>query len=192
MTETMEDRLQMPPFQNLKWEDYHWTGSIVLPTWAGFRMPKHVGDVYKDKESDGTAKLVVETADKERTPPTAEQAAAFQHLLDNEAAVTGAILQAIYSYYIEEQLAYGYEEDEKEEFMPDIEQPNQLKQLIGLYRIHVLSDGKDHVPYIGFELGCTWDPEHDLGVMTHAGQVLVVQDGEAAFTPWIAETYGKH
>ena len=43
------------------------------------------------------------------------------------------------------------------------------------------------IAYIGFELGCVWDEEHGLGVMTHRDRVVDVGGADTAFTEWIAE-----
>ena len=45
----------------------------------------------------------------------------------------------------------------------------------------MLSYAKDGVAYIGMELHCTWDPEHNLGVMTHKSRVLAVDEGDMSF-----------
>ena len=97
------------------------------------------------------------------------------------------ILQAIFERYPEEKAAYGFDEEEAKDIMPDLRQPEDLKQLIGLSKVYVLSEGDDNVPYIGFEFACTWDSSHGLGVMTHKGRVIVVSDAQAANTVWIAE-----
>jgi hypothetical protein len=126
-------------------------------------------------------------AREEKQAPTPAQAAAFQYLLDNEAAIQASVLDAIFEAYPEWQDEYGFDEEEAEELMPPIESPDQLKQLIGLSTIHILSVAKGGVAYVGFELGCTWDDEHGLGVMTHRKRVVKLGGADAAFLEWIAE-----
>jgi Domain of unknown function (DUF6985) len=111
---------------------------------------------------------------------------AFQFLLDHELAVRDAILQAIFDEYpaIQDSLGYGGEEAEK---MPDIDSLEQLRSLIGLSNVHVLTITREALAYVGFEFGCKWDPEHGLGVMTHADRVIEVGGADVSFLEWVAE-----
>jgi hypothetical protein len=51
--------------------------------------------------------------------------------------------------------------------------------------IHV-ADGGD-LPYIGYELGCTWDEEHGLGVMMHGTRLVAIGQADAALHLWVAQ-----
>ena len=62
--------------------------------------------------------------------------------------------------------------------------------MIGLGIVHVLSIAKDGHAYIGFEMGCTWDEEHGVGVMTHMGRVVGVGQGDMGFDSSAAENDG--
>ena len=76
------------------------------------------------------------------------------------------------------------------EFMPDIKRNDDLRDMIGLGIVHVLSIAKDGHAYIGFEMGCTWDEEHGVGVMTHMGRVVGVGQGDMGFDSSAAENDG--
>ena len=179
-------------FPQLVWDEYKWIGNLTLESWSGFRLPKgNWNAIEVNKESDGTVQLIVEVPNGEQKEPYGEQLKAFQDLLDNEKVITIHILQAIFKMYPGEKLAYGFDEEEAKQIMPDLKQPEDLKQLIGLSKVYILSEGDDNVPYIGFEFGCTWDSSHGLGVMTHKGQVIFVSDAQAANTVWIAERSKK-
>ncbi len=182
----------MPPFPLLVWNEDKWTSDLILQSWAGFRLPKgNWNAVEVTKESNGTTKLIVEVPNGKPCPPSVEQTKAFQNLLDNEKAIGEQILQAIFDRYPEEKSAYGLDGEQADNTMPNIKQPEDLKQLIGLSKVYTLHEGHDNVPYIGFEFGCTWDSSHGLGVMTHDGRVMIVSDAEAANTAWIAEDSNK-
>src|SRR5262245_11019649 len=85
-----------PPFPPLHWQDYFWVGEVVLPTWAGFQSRRGAyGSVSSRGASDGSARLNV-TAPDDRTPPSPEQAAAFQLLLDVEKAISDCVLRRIF------------------------------------------------------------------------------------------------
>lgn len=184
-----EDALNIPPFPPLRWEDYFWVGEVTLPSWAGFQSRRGgYGSVSSDKPSDGTARLsITPEDDNTRTRPTPEQVAAFRHLLDNEAAVAAAVGRALVAYYPGEKDAYldAYDEGEVEE-LPDISEPDELRTLIGLSCVHVLSVIQDGAAYIGFEFGCVWDDEHGVGVMTHLGRVVATGQAAVSFMAWIA------
>jgi hypothetical protein len=181
--------LTVPPFPPLRWDGYGWTGKVVLPSWAGFQHRRGAyGSVRSRAASDGSARLTV-TPEKgdERTPPLPAQARAFQLLLDNERAVSGAVLRAIFAEYPDLRDSYGYDEEEAAELMPEIGRAEELRSLIGLSNVHVLNVTKNRVAYIGFEFGCTWDSEHGLGVMTHRRRVVKVGGADTSFLAWIAE-----
>lgn len=44
-----------------------------------------------------------------------------------------------------------------------------------------LAISKDGFAYVGFELGCSWDEEHGLGVLTHKDHVVKIGEAETAF-----------
>jgi Domain of unknown function (DUF6985) len=71
--------------------------------------------------------------------------------------------------------------------LPDISEPSELRPLIGLSNVHVLSVVRDGAAYIGFEFGCVWDDEHGAGVMTHLGRVVATGQAAVSFMAWIAK-----
>ena len=189
----MQQTLNMPPFPPLRWDEYFWTGEVVLPSWADFQSRRGpYGSVSSRGKSDGSARLTVTPQDDdERTPPLAEQLRAFQLLLERERMAGDSVLQAIFARYPGLRDAYGYDDEEAAELMPEIEYAEQLRTLIGLSNIHVLTVAKDDVAYIGLEFGCTWDREHGLGVMTHRDRVVKIGGADTSFLAWIAERDAK-
>jgi hypothetical protein len=181
--------LNVPPFPPLDWDDYFWTGKVVLLSWAGFQSRGGAyGAVSSRAKSDGNARLTVTPVnDEERTPPVHAQIRAYQLLLDNEPKVHDSVLLAIFAKYPGMRDSYGYDDEEAAELMPEIERAEQLRMLIGLSNVHVLNVAKDGIAYIGFEFGCTWDGEHGLGVMTHRDRVIEVGGADTSFLAWIAE-----
>jgi hypothetical protein len=53
--------------------------------------------------------------------------------------------------------------------------------------VHILPVERDGLGYIGFELGCSWDEEHGVGVMLHGGRIIDIGSADTAFLSWIAE-----
>jgi hypothetical protein len=197
MCESSKQPQHVPPFPPLKWLGNFWTGRVVLSSWRGFQS--RLGP-YASKspttESDGTVRLSVETPEgvAER-PPSHEQANAMRYLLEHEEVICNAVVAAIFEEYpaIRRRLLDAGLIDEYE--MPDLERLEQLKSHIGLSAVHVLRVVKGDSAYVGFELGCTWDEEHGLGVMMHQGRIVELPDmgigkvngAELASEDWMAE-----
>jgi hypothetical protein len=179
--------LDTPPFPTLTWDTYSWAGEVRLPSWAGFQSRRGAyASVSDTRPSDGTARLTVDA--ESETRPTPEQAAAFRHLLDNEAAVAEAVQLALLDYYPGERAAYldAYDLEESDE-VPEVTDVAGLRQLVGLGSVHVLSLARGGFACIGFEFGCVWDGEHGAGVMTHRGRVIAVGQADCSFVQWMAE-----
>lgn len=167
----MEETLNLPPFPPLEWDDYCWTGDIVLGAWAA---------------SGESVMLNVATPDDEPASPSPAQAAACRHLQDHQETTRDAILEAVFAKYAEMQEQYGYKGEDAKALMPDIERPEQLRALLTLFSVHLFTAAKDGVAYVGFLFGCTWDEEHGAGAMTHAGRVVEVGGADTAVLEWIA------
>jgi hypothetical protein len=189
----MKKTIEIPPFPRLQWDDYFWTGEVVLPSWAGFQSRRGpYGALSSRAESDGSARLTVRPKDEDtRTPPSPEQNQAFRFLLDNEKVVADSVLRAIFAEYPALRDSYGYDDYEAAELMPEIERAEQLRPLVGLSNVHVLNVAKHGIAYIGFEFGCKWDEEHGLGVTTHRDRVVEVGNADTSFLACIAERDAK-
>src|SRR5687767_7901733 len=105
--------LSMPPLPALQWDDYFWTGDVVLPSWAGFQCRRGAyGTVSSRAKSDGSARLTVTPEnDDASTSPLPEQVRAFQLLLENEPAVGESVLRAIFAEYPGMRDSYGYDDE---------------------------------------------------------------------------------
>jgi hypothetical protein len=115
-----------------------------------------------------------------RTPPSAEQEAAFRHLLDHEAAVAAAVTAALVEY------CPGHAYDGDDEVLLGVSGPDDLRPLVCLLGVHVLDVVRDGAACVGFEFDCAWDAEHGAGVMTHRGRVIAAGQADCSFTEWIA------
>jgi hypothetical protein len=170
--------LNMPPFPRLTWDQCFWVGTLSLEFWRGFQSCQGPYASFSSEEpSDGTVRINVSPSNNETAPPSLEQIRSFQHFLDNQMTISESVLKAIFAEYPAFQDFFG----EDDLLMPRIHQPEDLKKLIGLSTIHVLSIPKDGFTGIGFEFGCSWDQEHGLGVLAHKGNVLVVGAAELSF-----------
>lgn len=185
-----DDVLNCPPFPPLRWDGSCWVGEIALPSWAGFlELRGFYGGIRADQRSKGAALLTIPVSVESGipNPPTPEQARAFQHLLDNEASVTATILQTIFDRYPEEKEAYEDAFDDGEtEPLPDLQEPQELRSLMGLTDVHVLSMSKDDIAYVSFAFGCEWESGHGTGILTHRGRIVKVGQGDVTFDVRIA------
>jgi hypothetical protein len=182
-------QLNVPPFPPLQWDGYSWVGSIKLPSWTGFqcRLGPYAS-VSAEAPSDGTTQLRIESPNEEaQAPPSLEQAAAFNLLIDHDQAISMAILQALLDSYPSLCESYGYDDAEAAAYMPPVASPDEFQRLIGLSFVHILTESKDGIAYFGLEFGCTWDEEHGLGVMMHKNRVIELGGADTAFLGWIAE-----
>jgi hypothetical protein len=170
----------------LTWDSYCWQGEIVLPSWRGFQSRRGpYAAVSSDDPSDGSATLRFDTDGAGRVPPTAAQVAAYRWLVEREAEVAGAVLNAIFTQYprFREEYIEAYDGEDAQaaaQEAPPLERPEQLKVLMGLYAVTVLPLPKDGVGYVGFEFGCVWE-SHGLGVLTHKNRVVEIGQADTAF-----------
>jgi hypothetical protein len=191
MAKRKRTTLVSPPFPPLEWDGYSWTCKIVLRAWKGFQTRRGAyGALDSQKESDGTALLRIATPgnDVERGPSTA-QAAAFDYLVAQEQAIRDSILREISSQYPEFRKWYfeDYDIEESEQILPVITRPEQLRSVLGLSQVLILTTAKKNVAYVGYEFGCAWESEHGLGFMTNKDRVVKLGGADVSFLEWVAE-----
>jgi hypothetical protein len=181
-----ETLVHIPPLPVLRWDSSFWSGEAVLSTWAGFQARQGgYGAISGAEPSDGSVLLNVDSPDQDaRAAPSKPQAAAFGYLLDAPTAVQAAILKSLLQEYPSMRAQYDYPPDE---VMPEVQSPDQFRELIGLSTVHILAVAKSGFAYVGFEFGCLWDDEHGLGVLTHRDHVVDIGGADTAFLGWNAE-----
>ncbi len=188
-----EPEFILPPLPPLTWDAYAWDGRMSLPSWA--RIDICLSDetpALHAPKSNGRVGLAIKPADDaQRFPPTAEQIAAYEHLVANDRWICAAALAAIYEIYEgERQTFLGYCDDGLEHLVPPIDSAAGLRQLVCLHTVHILPISKDGCAYVGLELGCTWEDEHGLGLMLHKNRVLAVGQAEVSFREHVCEDDG--
>jgi hypothetical protein len=187
---TTTKRIVLP---SLAWDGDFWTGTVRLPSWRGFQSrggPCASRD--RMKPSTGVVELSLAPPAGEEIegarPPAPEQLSAYWYLLDHEPALFQAVHKAAFKYH--QRCRKGGWRDEKEKPLPALKGPAELRRHIGMGTVHLLPVAKGGLGYIGFELGCSWDREHGLGVMTHKGRVVEFGGADTSFLEWIAERDG--
>lgn len=180
-------------------------GRVHLETWKGFATREELADEFMwfrfSARPEGDLRLDVSPLDihQNNFKPTHAQARAFQHLVENQKDIRKAVLQGIYSVYDDWRENYYGETISSDggktyqsgwnlpdlfppENMPKLSNPEDLLRLISPSTVHVLGKEIEGFTRIGFGFDCKWDPEHDLGVLTHKGRVVEVGQADTAFT----------
>lgn len=105
--------------------------------------------------------------------------------VDREREMRDALLAGLLAEYPELRKRYaGSLEDES--LMPPVGNVDEFRSLIGLHSVNVHQLEFGGVPYVGFELGCSWDDEHGLGVLMHGTRVVEIGEADTAILLWIA------
>lgn len=163
-------------------------GTINLSTWAGFQSRQGAYNAIDSSDvSDGTIKIFVgEYVNAEELLTLyAEQVHAYNFLQEHQSEIQESMLHALLIAYKKLQIEYGYEEDNED--MPAITAASDFKKHIGLSCVHLFSNSKDGIAYVGYEFGCSWDVEHGLGILTHKERVIEIGAADTAFDTWLAE-----
>lgn len=154
-------------------------GWLSLPAWKKFKCRNEAaGEEDPSSESDGIIKThIIGTSVDYIHLLSQAQYDAIQYIKENDIQVRDALLNALLKEYSSAKSTY-------KELMPDITRIEDYQNHIELAFLHILTEKEGEVAKYGFELECTWDVEHGVGVMMYYDQVLQVGLAEAAFTNW--------
>ena len=151
-----------------------WRGKIQLNSWSNF-----FEDVkYIDLNVGGDSK--VEKIEERHK-------LAYEYIISNQEKLLSLILNELMERYPIMQEEYGYDEDELDEYMPNVYNIVDFKNILNPKRIYILNVENEGVAYVGFHFMCLWDEEHDFGVMMHKDKVIKMGGSDSAFLSWIAE-----
>jgi hypothetical protein len=174
-------KLKLPPLPPLTLESDEWTGRDKLASYAGFRAGKE-----KASTSGGVTVEIprLDEDDANPAPPAAEHIAAYTYLKANETKVTDTVLRAVVKYVkqLERDDFFGDDHTTADgDPAPVIRTPAALKRNIALHGVNVLEYAKAGHAYIGLDFRCTWDEEHQLGVLLHKSRVVAVGQADTSF-----------
>jgi len=160
-------------------DDYN--GFLILDAWKGFQIRQgSYGSNNTQEKSEGHIKVTVEGVPVDYVKVSSPaQVAAIHYLVDHSEEIKDALLKGLLEKFPSLKEIY-------EEYLPDVSEISQFKDVIGISYLHVMSAEKDGYAYIGFELGCTWDEDHGAGVMMHKGRVIEIGQADTSFDSWVA------
>src|SRR5690349_15160330 len=119
-------------------------GTVSLPVWDPFELEEQKSSVKK--KDHRMVKLSVDgDASGDQPMVTAEQEQAYRYLVQEEAHIQKAILEALLSAYEGMREQYGYDDDEP--FMPPVSDAHNFRPLISLSAVHIADLSKDGFAY---------------------------------------------
>jgi hypothetical protein len=157
-------------------DEYHHLSTIRLPAFAGMQITNGpYGAVSAPGPSNGETHAV---ADKELDPD--EFRAVVKWVIDHDFQVRSLLFPALVEQYWEmrENVIECLNDEDPNEVVPAIKQPEELASPCGLVALHVGGMSANGEPRFGIELGCNWEEEHGAGVRFLG--LKVVEAGQAS------------
>ena len=111
----------------------------------------------------------------------------YNYLVENQDQILKVIIDSIFNEYKNFIRLYEDQENEDNCSIFEIREKSKLKFLIQPKGIYIMDVSKNNMPYIGYEFSCSWDEEHDLGLMLYKTSVVDIGEGDVAFLSWVAE-----
>lgn len=140
------------------------TTQVAIPILCSF--------VHKEKEivlnGNSTQKILFPF--KDIHIPNDDQKNAIEYLFENEAHLGKTLIDFIFIKYNE--LRDYYEEEDNSVDMPKLNSSFELRKLIELTQIFILSNSNSGMSFIGFYFACAWDDEHGIGLLTHMDKIV--------------------
>jgi hypothetical protein len=170
----------------LRFDGAYFTGSVVLPAWTGYaigsRRRRNPPRVLI--ESEVPAEELAGEADPALSD---EQLNTLAYLVEHDARIRDAAVASIRGIYAKLRRKYLPYLDDPALMPANGRDSGTLRSLIELRTITLHRVALNGYAYLGLGLGCTWDSEHGVGVMTHRARVVDVGGGDSAILDWIAE-----
>jgi|SRR5579871_1220871 len=185
-------RADLPAFPEFKWNEYFWVTSARLPAWAGYQIRNGpYGGVSASGRTDGTVQILFAPEGRGDEPLSDHEVRLVEWVINNQDAIHHSMLEKLFEEYpsMREQALDWFDEDEAKKVLPKIRFPNQLKDIVGISSINVHKIEQDGKPFIGIELGCTWEIEHGVGILLHGEKALEIGGADTAILLWRAKKY---
>jgi hypothetical protein len=169
------------------WDGFFWSASVHLPSWDGFQSRQGAyGSRDTDQSAGGRVPLVFAPEGRDSGRLTDSEVALARWAVEHEADIHAAFLAALLGHYRDVRAKYLQSRGDPL-LAPEARTADDFKKLIGLRGINIHQIEKGGLPYVGLELGCTWDLEHGLGGLLHGTRVVEIGGADTAILLWIAE-----
>lgn len=181
--------MQLPRFvlEDRTW----WTATARLPSWAGFQARAgEYGARSSDHPNDGTVRVCFAPEGRGGGPLVPDELGLIGWFFEHEAEVSDAVQKALLAAYSSLQDQNQVDAGEGSD-LPDARTVQDLKRHLGLYAVNIHQVSRDGIPYMGFELGCSWDGEHGLGVLMHGMQAVEIGGADTAILLWLARQHAE-
>lgn len=151
-------------------------GWINLPAWKGYQSRNGAfSPIGPEGKCDGIINAQIKGSSVDYVYVLSQaQFNAIQYIKNNSDLIRDSLLKSLLKNYPSSKDIY-------EGSMPDINGIEDYINYIGPSFLHIMNFEKDGFAYYGFELECTWDEEHGVGVMMHKDRVIKVGLADEAF-----------
>jgi hypothetical protein len=157
--------------------DGRWGAELRLASWAGFQSRLGAyGRQESGGASDGAVDLTLLRREGASGPLTPQEAALAPWFAEREPGISAAVKTAIVEALngLGSDIYSGWD-------LPAVRGEEDLKGHVGLTRLYLFRAGPDHRPHLGYQLGCSWDEEHGLGVLARGLEVVDIGYAYTAF-----------
>lgn len=185
-------RSSLPTFPQFILDDFFWVTSAKLPAWSGYQIRGGPYGSLSDRgRSDGTVQILFAPEGRDQSPLSDHEIGLIKWVIDNQANVHDAMLEKLFEEYpaMREEALDWFDEEEAEKVLPKVSAPAQLKDIVGISSINVHQVEQDGKPFIGVELGCTWEEEHGVGILLHGERALEIGGADTAILLWKAKKH---
>lgn len=110
--------------------------------------------------------------------------AAWKYTVEHQCRIRDNIFTALFRYYERqraEALKWEPDYDKKHSrfpyddcYMPSIDTPEQLHDMVRIEMIHVMNEGRDGTNYVGYGGYGSWTDEHGLGIVVRGDRVVSI------------------
>jgi hypothetical protein len=177
--------LELSP-ANFVWNGSFWQAAVRLPCWEGFQS-RHgaYGCKDTDQASDGSVTLIFAPEGRDESPLLDSELQLARWAVQHAPDMQHSLLEALLVQYPAIQKEYrGFAQPED---LPRVQSAHDFRSIIGLHSVNVHPIEHQDLPYVGLELGCSWEREHGLGVLMHGTRVVEIGGADTAILLWIAE-----
>jgi len=143
-------------------DEFRHLSTVRLPAFAGMQITNGpYGAVSAPGPSSGDTHAA---ADKEIDPD--DFRAVVHWVIEHDSQIRVLLFPALVEQYwmMRDLVIDCLIDEDPDEVVPAIEEPEDLASLCGLVALHVGGMSANGEPRYGIELGCNWEPEHGAGV----------------------------